>query len=894
MIKPKKVFRVRHFKYGLFVSLFLVILGFGFYYLNSFKLDAANAAAAEINPGYKQNQELNVLVVEVNPHLWSLPGTPKAADAFFGEGTAELVVQEQIDDFIFASHGYINKVNTTWEYIDDFPHYTVTFERPDGTYANQFDEPNYLAASSDGSGGYSWWSMYNNGWFNGVKIPSYKFDYDWLISEADLVNKKNNGEFDQVWLVAIDPNQTFETMMVGRTAYWINGTPYTRNCDNFMIASVSTARRDAQFHAMAHAQENIMKDAYGLRYDPYTENSINISSAEDYMNLNPWERFMLNDYANIGTLNGVGTVHHPFNGTYGYDYSNTANVRTTYPEWRDKSLEEMTGADTIANNTAWMSEPYAIPDFNEGGKEDRFYIRFWFYLMPHEDGFTSDGYLKNWWKYYYSMDYVTSITASKTSFVVDAGDILVLDYNLNFVSGKTQSGRVTADDTNISISNTDVLRFKNGSLKADSYGSSTITLYRDGKSITFTVTVVPTYSLAFDTNGGSEVTTQTCQPVTSTTVCTVMIPATEPTKNGYTFFGYATSQNSEIAAFEAGDEYTFQLMGLNRMLYAIFRNGAVTWTSDSQYVKGGSDTLKLAVDFPRNAYQSATVDGNLLSSADYTVSSSASEFTIKNSFLESLADGSHTLALNYERNVSKVIAFTVVSLPTYTLRYEDDIEPIQTCQGTSMTATCSVTIPAVAPTRENYYFFGYALTSGVETAAYRAGDVFTFTTDQTDITLYPIFRTGELTWQTEQEHEKNTDVELIVRIDFPRFALMQVLVDDEAVDATNYVVSTGSTIILLKKVYLNSLTVGEHTLKAEFINSAIAETIFTITAASDPDPTPIPGPASDDDEEDIKVPDTGCNTSGTSEVVLMGTPVLFVIITTIYCNKHKKYSKIRF
>ena len=638
-------------------------------------------------------------------------------------------MQEQIDDFIFASHGYINKVNTTWEYIDDFPHYTVTFQRPDGTYANQFDEPNYLAASSDGTGGYSWWSMYYNGWFDGAKIPSYKFDYDWLINTMDLVNRKNNGEFDQVWLVAIDPNQTYETMMVGRTAYWINGTPYTRNCDNFMIASVSTARRDAQFHAMAHAQENIMKGVYGLRYDPYASDSINISTAADYMNLNPWERFMLNDYANMGNLNGVGTVHHPFNGSYGYDYSNTTNVRTTYPEWRDKSLEEMTGADTIANNSAWMSEPYAIPGFNESGKDDRFYTRFWFYMMPHLDGFTSDGYLRNWWKYYYSMDYVTSITASRTSFVVDTNETLALDYTLNFVSGKIQTGRITSDDTNISISNPNVLRFKNGALKSNDYGNTTVTLYRDGKSITFTVTVLPTYSLLFNTDGGSEVITQTCKPVTATDVCTVMIPATEPTKQGYAFFGYA-------------------------------------------------------------------------------------------------------------------------------------------------------------------------LTSGSETASYQAGDSYTFTVDQTEVMFYPIFRNGELTWQTESEHEKNVDGELVVRIDFPRFAFRQVLVDETVVDATNYSVSTGSTIIVLKKAYLNTLSTGEHILKAEFVNGATSETTFTITEAVDPDlepePTPKPDVTPTPDDGEPKTPDTGRNNSEMNASTICSVPVLFVIITTFYCIKHKKYSKIKF
>ena len=258
-----KGFRVNHFKkYAFLTTSILVLAFFGWFAVDRLgsSTNDVNAVNGVINPPYQEHQNLRVLVVEINPHLNSINGSPKAMELLFGEGIQETVVEEQANDIMESSHGYINQVNTTWIYIDDFPHYTVNFERPDGTTANQFDEENFLAAADDGSGNYSWWNMYYGGWFDNSTIQDYTFDYEWLIETADLVERRNSGNFDQVWVVAADPTKTYETMMVGRNPYWINGTPITKDCDNFMIVSVSTSRRDAQFHALMHSQENIMKN----------------------------------------------------------------------------------------------------------------------------------------------------------------------------------------------------------------------------------------------------------------------------------------------------------------------------------------------------------------------------------------------------------------------------------------------------------------------------------------------------------------------------------------------------------------------------------------------------------------------------------------------------------
>lgn len=444
----------------------------------------------ETDLAYLTGQKMKVLVIEINPHLNTLPGNPKASDVIHGvTNLAETAVDTQVNDLEWSSGGYLD-IETTWEYIDEFPRYKNSFERPDGTEGFAFDEENFLAAADDGSGNYSWFNLFYNDWLSNTKIQDHNFDYGWIINKLDLINRRNNGEFDQVWIASIDPTQLFESMMVGRTAYWINGTPYEADCDNFIIDELSLSRGDSRLHAFGHGIENIMGKLYGMDYNAYGKDSISVSTTEEYLGLNLWERFMLNDYANSGTLNGVGTVHHPFTSSGDYDYSNDVFVNSTYLEWKNKSIENMTGEYTLANHLVWDSEPY-----NDGGDNlsgGRYWMRMWFSLFPREAGYTSDGYLKNWWKYVVSGDYVNGITTnSSLSYNARVGETFDLSYTLNYWSGKAETGSIKELDSNINISDKEVANFVDGKLKILDTGETTVTLYRDGKSIEYDFLVSP-------------------------------------------------------------------------------------------------------------------------------------------------------------------------------------------------------------------------------------------------------------------------------------------------------------------------------------------------------------------------------------------------------------------
>ena len=81
----------------------------------------------------------------------------------------------------------------------------------------------------------------------------------------------------------------------------------------------------------------------------------------------------------------------------------------------------------------------------------------------------------------------------------------------------------------------------------------------------------------------------------------------------------------------------------------------------------------------------------------------------------------------------------------------------------------------------------------------------------------------------EQTYTIKEDTEARFRIDAD-YSLFnnKVYVDNVLVDSSNYTSKSGSTIIVLNKDYVDTLVVGEHTLKVAFADGGEAETTFTI------------------------------------------------------------------
>lgn len=240
--------------------------------------------------------------------------------------------------------------------------------------------------------------------------------------------------------------------------------------------------------------------------------------------------------------------------------------------------------------------------------------------------------------------------------------------------------------------------------------------------------------------------------------------------------------------------------------------------------------------------------------------------------------------------------------PVYTLTYNlndgDGTIDAQTCHPNTTSGSCSITISNTVPTRTNYTFLGWANANNATEAQYYPGQNITLSQNKT---IFAAWKqnvtppgpdgpddpddpggTGEITWIQDQEHEKESNRNLIVKIDYPIEKFVSLMIDDEVVSVDNYTAIAGSTVISINSTYVDGLATGDHALVANYQNNVIAQTTFTITNAPGPGPGPTPEPddptpdvpSEPEDESDVLAPDTGKVGSG------LGGAAATIAITT--------------
>ena len=88
---------------------------------------------------------------------------------------------------------------------------------------------------------------------------------------------------------------------------------------------------------------------------------------------------------------------------------------------------------------------------------------------------------------------------------------------------------------------------------------------------------------------------------------------------------------------------------------------------------------------------------------------------------------------------------------------------------------------------------------------------------------------------------KDNEAKFKINADFRMFDDGKVYVDNELVDPKNYTAESGSTIITLKKEFIDTLSVGEHTLKVVFNDGGEAITTFNVAKVTAPTDNPQTG-----------------------------------------------------
>lgn len=130
------------------------------------------------------------------------------------------------------------------------------------------------------------------------------------------------------------------------------------------------------------------------------------------------------------------------------------------------------------------------------------------------------------------------------------------------------------------------------------------------------------------------------------------------------------------------------------------------------------------------------------------------------------------------------------------------------------------------------------LVDGTDKTADMVGDTLKLTNITSNINLEVVVEkiVYEVTEGANQEYTitKDNEAKFKINADFRLFDTGKVYVDNELVDPKNYTAESGSTIITLKKEYVDKLSIGKHTLKVVFSDGGQATTIFNVAKTTVP------------------------------------------------------------
>lgn len=137
------------------------------------------------------------------------------------------------------------------------------------------------------------------------------------------------------------------------------------------------------------------------------------------------------------------------------------------------------------------------------------------------------------------------------------------------------------------------------------------------------------------------------------------------------------------------------------------------------------------------------------------------------------------------------------------------------------------------------------LVDGTDKIADIVGDTLKLTNITSNINLEVVVEkiVYEVTEGANQKYTitKNSEAKFKINADFRLFDDGKVYVDNELVDPKNYTAESGSTIITLKKEFVDTLSVGEHTLKVVFNDGGEAITTFNVARVTVPTDNPQTG-----------------------------------------------------
>lgn len=249
------------------------------------------------------------------------------------------------------------------------------------------------------------------------------------------------------------------------------------------------------------------------------------------------------------------------------------------------------------------------------------------------------------------------------------------------------------------------------------YYSSSYTLYESAVDPTSYEVPRPTYTVAYDANGGTGVPTSQ----TKTYGITLKLSETAPKKSGYAFLGWSTSKTATSAKYSAGGDYT---ENASVTLYAIWRK-KITITYDAN---GGTGAPAAQSGY---VYNSATSKNFELS----TTAPKKDGHIFRGWSKSKTADSaSYTGGKIYTFSANTTL-YAVWEINTYPVTYDANGGTGAPAEQTKI-YNATLKLSSVVPTRYGYAFLGWS-TTATGSVAYHPGDNYT---DNKAVKLYAIWQ----------------------------------------------------------------------------------------------------------------------------------------------------------
>lgn len=430
-----------------------------------------------------ETREVKVLVIAIDPQITNpKTGEQQKASEYMGFSLEASVssLKRQLE----AGSNQVVEINVTDRiWLDEFP----VYKGYDSMTESQFHK--LFPVNSRGQGEwYGWWNRNSEMQVISPQLDAQMhYDYEYLLEKCQLVELRNEGKFDMVWVFGIDPLSMYEAAMVGREPLWINGVPVEADCENFPLLGLTFSRRDGAIESFCHMCENLMGYVYGVTGEEYNQKL----KFKDFEELNTWEKFYFCEHKSDGNnvVYGVGQVHFSPNSTADYDWENQTPVLSyhqsfleDYPNVTDENPDTFTADDYLKD-----------PEFQSEGPAVCHHV-WWLRHMPHYAGRDENGYSHNWWDYLLNMNHVTGLSEDeqyeKGKVVLAGGDTLEnVSFRIKYHTGEKKTTTIGESGATVTCKEGGIFATVDGRIVPTSVGTEKVTIRYDGHALDYTVEV---------------------------------------------------------------------------------------------------------------------------------------------------------------------------------------------------------------------------------------------------------------------------------------------------------------------------------------------------------------------------------------------------------------------